>query len=37
VKNVALTETVLSSVDATVIVTDHSEYDYENIVSIPRW
>ncbi|HXS99726.1 MAG TPA: nucleotide sugar dehydrogenase [Elusimicrobiota bacterium] len=32
VKNVALTESVLGSVDATVIVTDHSEYDYEAIV-----
>ena len=31
VKNVALTEAVLSAVDAAVIVTDHSEFDYETI------
>ena len=31
VKNVAVTESVLVSVDAALIVTDHSEYDYETI------
>jgi UDP-N-acetyl-D-glucosamine dehydrogenase len=32
VKNVPLTEATLSAADAVVIVTDHSEYDYETIV-----
>jgi UDP-N-acetyl-D-glucosamine dehydrogenase len=31
VKSVAVTESVLSSVDASLIVTDHAEYDYETI------
>ena len=32
VKSVPLTQEVLSSVDAALVVTDHSDFDYENIV-----